>query len=98
MALPAKKSRAITVDGESYRWMVRATANELVLTVQHEIGGAIAPIDLEQTEPVQERRPLKLGIPIARSEDHAFSCSNADRNGAIAELAASREDPLSFHP
>lgn len=41
MTLPKKKSRAITIDGEPYRWMVRATENELVLTVAHDGGGQL---------------------------------------------------------
>ena len=41
MTIPKKKSRSISLDGESFRWMVRATENELVLTVAHDDGGQL---------------------------------------------------------
>lgn len=39
MALPKNKSRPLKIDDDSYRWMVRPTANQLVLTVQHDSNG-----------------------------------------------------------
>ena len=48
MALPKRKSQPITIDDDSYRWMVSATPHGLNLTVGHDAGGQLLRTTLKK--------------------------------------------------